>query len=305
MGIDWVRFRAELRRRRAKVGRSQDWLAAKTGVTWSTIARLETGKRRPSIALAEKLAGALACQTSDLLVEEGRRMKTLQAREPSLRGVPTFFRANILSAEAEAEIGHDLNTGETIYADYEAAGWHFGINIDRYLTEEATADLERVAKAKTIEKFGEKLITFFEAEFPACIALVPVAKREEFLVGIYRAIDQDRFPVEYPVSDFLEGLDEEARETAQERAREELEERVREQLEDAQIEIREEVDEWIKEELDEAISRIRNEADPDATDDDIQKEFEEAEQEIRERAASRFTEALAEAEERIREEESE
>lgn len=75
MSISWMLFGRELKRRRERVGWTQLELGERVGVASNSIARLESGNRRPSIDLLERLAGALKCRVRDLLPEKRKGEK--------------------------------------------------------------------------------------------------------------------------------------------------------------------------------------------------------------------------------------
>jgi transcriptional regulator with XRE-family HTH domain len=56
-----------LKRRRLQRGWTQQALADRAGVARNTIARLETGNRRPSFEMLERLARAFKLSLADLL----------------------------------------------------------------------------------------------------------------------------------------------------------------------------------------------------------------------------------------------
>jgi len=80
MTINWTRFAAELKRRRARLGITQAELAERVGVRLPTIGRIEIGNRRPSIDLLERLAKALDCRVRDLLVENATESSARKMR---------------------------------------------------------------------------------------------------------------------------------------------------------------------------------------------------------------------------------
>jgi hypothetical protein len=96
-----------MRSYRTPDGRERRFSARTLWAWWSAyrqhglegFARLETGRRRPSLELLEKLAPALGCRVKDLLPEKkGGTMTTATEREPSMRGAPSYFRAGIREA---------------------------------------------------------------------------------------------------------------------------------------------------------------------------------------------------------------
>ncbi len=75
MTIRWERFPSVLKARRAATGLSQAQVAAAVGAAWNTIARLETGNRRPSFEMLEKLSEVFGCAVADLLPETKSRTR--------------------------------------------------------------------------------------------------------------------------------------------------------------------------------------------------------------------------------------
>jgi transcriptional regulator with XRE-family HTH domain len=207
VGVDWKRFGTELKRRRDNLHVTQDALAAKIGVRWNTVARLETGKRRPSIEMLEKLAVALSCRVRYLLTEEEPMPETAETRSPSMKGAPSYFRYGVADAGARKVLGRDINSGKAARADYSHPGWHLAIHLDEYLSDEAREELDQLTKQHAGEAFGRELMEFLKREFPACMELIPLERRRLFMQGFYRAIDQDRLELDIDVSDLLEGSD--------------------------------------------------------------------------------------------------
>jgi transcriptional regulator with XRE-family HTH domain len=62
-----ARWGETLKRRRLQRGWTQQALADRAGVARNTIARLETGNRRPSFEMLERLARAFRLSLPDLL----------------------------------------------------------------------------------------------------------------------------------------------------------------------------------------------------------------------------------------------
>jgi putative transcriptional regulator len=80
MTIRWDRVGPGIRDRRTAAGLTQAALAKVVGVEWQTIARVETGARKPSFELLERLAETFGCQVCDLIPETPvrRRRRSLQ-----------------------------------------------------------------------------------------------------------------------------------------------------------------------------------------------------------------------------------
>ena len=62
-----ARWEETLKRRRLQRGWTQQALADRAGVARNTIARLETGNRRPSFEMLERLAHAFRLSLAELL----------------------------------------------------------------------------------------------------------------------------------------------------------------------------------------------------------------------------------------------
>lgn len=69
MSIDWDRVGPRLKGLRKNKRWTQVELADRLGVAWNTVLRLETGNRRPSLDMLERLADTLGCSVADLLPE--------------------------------------------------------------------------------------------------------------------------------------------------------------------------------------------------------------------------------------------
>jgi hypothetical protein len=100
------------------------------------------------------------------------------AYEPLFNGVPSFFRACVREAQ-----------NRTNGSDYESAGWHFAdLLSETGDDEEKAAELDRIIVARG----DEQLLAFLRREYPRCLALVPPRRREKFIAGVWRAIDEGR-----------------------------------------------------------------------------------------------------------------
>ena len=114
--------------------------------------------------------------------------------EPSLRGAPTYFQCCIVEAAARKVIGRDV-TGNDVRADYAYAAWHLAIHIEEYLSDEALEELDVLSNEPNSTAFRRLLLQFLDREFPGCMALVPRKRRNQFLKGILRAMEDGRFPI--------------------------------------------------------------------------------------------------------------
>lgn len=195
MPINWKRFRDELKKRRKDM--TQEELAARAGVRWATIARLETGKiKNPSIDMLWKLATALSCRVADLLPEVMEQAGG--ADEPLLRGIPENFRSAVNRAEDQSEVTYRIQvtavgegrrvpfSGTELHskADFSVPGRVLAANLHKYLDEKAFDELERMAKLeKDAGVFVAALHAFLEQEFPACMKLIPRDQRAVFMHG--------------------------------------------------------------------------------------------------------------------------
>jgi transcriptional regulator with XRE-family HTH domain len=66
-----VRLGAAIRARRQSLGMSQEALADHSGIDRSHMGKIERGERNVSILNISKIAAAMACQPSDLLLSAG------------------------------------------------------------------------------------------------------------------------------------------------------------------------------------------------------------------------------------------
>lgn len=202
MALNWKLVGSEIKKRREQINMTQDLLAAKIGVRWNTIARIEIGIRKPSLPLLEKIGNVLNCKMADLLIEkEGIEMERVELeREPSLKGVPNFFRFCVRDAASRKWIGRSKEAGGNSRSDYSEPGYHLAIHAGEYLTEEAEEELtglqEQIWEKKgiEIEELKQILLEFFDREFPGCMALIPRQRRNQFIKGVLRARDDDRLP---------------------------------------------------------------------------------------------------------------
>ena len=189
MGINWERTADAVKRRREKCNLTQDRLAAKIGVRWNTIARIEIGDRRPSIDLLEKIASVLGCRVRDLLQEE-KPMLTQQRREPSFLGAPNFLRAAVLDAEVQ--------DGD---ADYSTVGFTFAQMLNGSdLSNPAFEELREVFRETRESVFTERLRKFIGQEFPACMELIPSGRKQQFVKGVIQGIAMGRCDIESAVA---------------------------------------------------------------------------------------------------------
>ena len=217
MPIDWDRFGAELKRWRERRGMTQDLLAAKVGVRWNTIARLEIGNRRPSLDMLERVAKVLQCRIRDLLPEE--KDQADPQRGPILRGAPLNFRAAVKRAQSRSVDFVKITIGSHrpqifYYQDeYWVPGRTLGLQLQYYLDAGAIGDPQRIAWSGYPREFFEELLAFLDREFPGCMALIPVERRDDFMRGFLRAIAGYSYPFDFDFS--LEGMSEQERKEAE------------------------------------------------------------------------------------------
>lgn len=188
MAIMWHELGAALRRQRDRMGFTQDALAAKIGVRWNTVARLETGHRRPSLDMLERLATALNCRVGDLLPEEEPPPPgtlVFAKRPPTLKGAPNFFRALVAEARDRRAVGTDVNTGRNIRLDYSIPGRELARHLEDYLEGEAKDEWGRIS-ALDRPGFKRAVPSFVAREFPGCLGLIPPSRRHRFFEGFVR-----------------------------------------------------------------------------------------------------------------------
>lgn len=123
-------------------------------------------------------------------------MITASEREPSLSGAPRYFQCCIAEAEARTTIGLNMKTRKVTCANYANAGYQLAIHVEDYLSEAALEALCALSTERYSSKFNRLILEFFDKEFPGCMALVPPRRRSQFLKGIFRAMEDGRFPIE-------------------------------------------------------------------------------------------------------------
>jgi len=175
--IDWKRVGPSIQQHRKRAGNiTQEVLAARLGVRLATIARLETGNRRPSLYLLEKIAVALGCSIHALLPE---KTTSLAARTPpSLIGLPEKYRRKI--ALIQKSPMHLRNQR------YEQLGQAFSRDIERYLTPQAFAYLQEI-RMDDLPRSSYMHIAFdrfLQAQFPAIMAAIPQEDSGLFASGV-------------------------------------------------------------------------------------------------------------------------
>ena len=116
-------------------------------------------------------------------------------RERSFSGAPTDFRCRIFEAATREPITRNTKTGRLIRADYAHAAAHLAIHIEEYLSTEALEELQALSDESDSDSFNRRLLDFFDKEFPGCMALVPRRRRNQFLKGILRVMEDGRFPI--------------------------------------------------------------------------------------------------------------
>jgi transcriptional regulator with XRE-family HTH domain len=185
MAIVWTEVGPALRRQRERMGFTQDALAAKIGCRWNTVARLETGHRRPSLDMLERLAIVLNCRVGDLLPEEDPPPPgtvVFAKRPPTLKGAPNFFRARVAEARDRRVVSTDVNTGRNIRLDYSTPGHELARHLEDYLEGEAREEWGRI-RGLSRPGFERAVRPFVAQEFPGCLALIPPKRRDRFFEG--------------------------------------------------------------------------------------------------------------------------
>ncbi len=122
-----------------------------------------------------------------------------------MKGAPSYFRYGVAEAATRRVRGHEMNTGRPIRATYATPGCHFAIHMDEYITDEAQEELDLIFdKYSNPLEFERQLIKFLIREFPGCMALIPPRRRQQFMQGMYRAIEDGRTGLNWAVSHMLE-----------------------------------------------------------------------------------------------------
>jgi len=94
--------------------------------------------------------------------------------------------------------------------EYWVPGRTLGLKLEDYLDVNALSELEHIAGSGNPRKFFEELLAFLDREFPGCMALIPVNRREDFMRGFLRAIAGHHYPLDFDFS--LENMSDQDRE---------------------------------------------------------------------------------------------
>lgn len=103
---------------------------------------------------------------------------------PCFRGVPTFIRA----------LTYDVSTRQPGYDDYGIIGMELGrhtvdmIN-DAYGVEDPDERIEQLWTRINANDV-KAILGWYRRNFPACMRLVPSRRRQKFVAGVLRAVEE-------------------------------------------------------------------------------------------------------------------
>ncbi len=96
---------------------------------------------------------------------------------------PTFFRAHVSQAQ----------TSRTGYVE---AGYHLAIHVERLIdgdvNEEVVQRLHDLAGRRRDDDWPDEMWNWLKQTLPRCMALVPERRKETFLRGFAKAIEDER-----------------------------------------------------------------------------------------------------------------
>jgi hypothetical protein len=107
------------------------------------------------------------------------------SRKTAFGGIPGFFRASIEEAKRGGSGG------------YETAGWQLANSLDSTIAGDLTlAQWQREIGALMKEIDDDDAVwAWFSSKFPKCMGLVPTRRKDQFLAGVRRAYEEERFGV--------------------------------------------------------------------------------------------------------------
>lgn len=106
-------------------------------------------------------------------------------RTATFGGVPSFFRASIYEAGRGGSGG------------YSAAGWQLASSLDSTVPNDLTFAEWQRELGNLIKKIedDDAVWGWFVSTFPKCMALVPARRKDQFIAGVRRAHEEERFGV--------------------------------------------------------------------------------------------------------------
>ncbi len=100
----------KLKQKRKQQGLTQAQLSARIGITQAFLAEIESGRKRPSIEVLEKLCDTLGCSADYLLgIEQSRRYKTLEQS-----ALPSSLSSRGITPEILREVAERNISGEEL-----------------------------------------------------------------------------------------------------------------------------------------------------------------------------------------------
>ncbi|MFA5676274.1 MAG: helix-turn-helix transcriptional regulator [Christensenellales bacterium] len=120
----------KLKLKRKQQGLTQAQLSARVGITQAFLAEIESGRKRPSIEVLEKLCDTLGCSADYLLgIEQSRRYKTLE--QPAL---PSSLTSRGITPKMLEEMAERNISGEEL---------SLAIKLIKTMNENKKADTKR------------------------------------------------------------------------------------------------------------------------------------------------------------------
>jgi hypothetical protein len=146
--------------------------------------RVDDETKRRITEAAERRARSVTTFIVDTVTREAERVLREEPRPARVfRGVPSFFRASCEEAARGGAQG------------YRTAAFNLALHLHDLI--EGADEHDRRAKLETLrslldEENEDPVLTWFELEFPKCLALVPPRRRRQFVEGIRAAADDER-----------------------------------------------------------------------------------------------------------------
>ena len=120
-------------------------------------------------------------------------------RQPSLIGIPGYFRRCVIAANnGTNQKIYDIDMKKHIRSTFFDAGYYLALQGRHLLSKNALLRLKNIEKEKDTHLFANKIIKFFEQEFPNCMRLIPPAEQSNFFKGVHLAISEGKFPLTLP-----------------------------------------------------------------------------------------------------------
>lgn len=132
-------------------------------------------------------AASVKGQSMTTFIVEAAERAARKARPPKgqFGGVPSYFRGCCMEATQGGTMG------------YFSPAWHLTIHLDTSMPydmdEDDWADELAQLREHSRERNDDCVWQWFHEHYPKCMALVPKRRKEQFLKGVYEAIDEGRW----------------------------------------------------------------------------------------------------------------